>query len=261
MQTKNLNDIYQWIWVVLIILAVFMGVKILGELKELKDADPAYNSITVTGEGEIFAIPDLATFSFTVSAEADSVSQAQEQVTRKVDTILEAIKDLGIEEKDIKTLDYSVYPKYVYSSMPCSPTYCPPGRQEQDGYTANHTVSIKVRDTEKAGATLSVEGEKGATNLSGISFTIDDPDKLTNEARALAIQDARRKAKALTDELGVRLVKVVSFSDSTDGGIMPMYREGGFGGVGIDAAQAKTPTLPSGENKIRVVVNVTYEIR
>lgn len=261
MQTPELSVIYKWVWIVLIILAVFLGVQTLGSLKDLRNTNPAYNSITVSGEGEAFAVPDLASFSFTVSADANTVASAQEEMTQKADAVLKALRDMGIEEKDIKTVDYSVWPKYSYSQAPCSQFLCPPSNQRLDGYTANQTVIVKVRDTEKAGTALALAGENGATNLSGISFTVDDPDQVTQEARALAISDALDKAEVLSDELGVRLVRVVSYSDSTDGGPIPYYREGFGMGGDVSVTQAKAPSLPTGENKVRIVVNVTYEIR
>ncbi|MDO8565302.1 MAG: SIMPL domain-containing protein [bacterium] len=261
MNTQEIQKIYKWVWIVLIILAVFLGIQTLLALKGLRNSDPSYNSISVSGEGEAFAVPDLATFSFTVSADADTVSAAQEEVTKKIDAVVKALTDLGIEEKDIKTTDYSVWPRYSYASMPCSPSYCPPSTQKQDGYTASHNVSVKVRKTEDAGKALAAAGDQGATGMSSISFTVDDPDKITNEAREKAIASAKAKAEILSDQLGVRLVRVVSYSDNSDGGVMPYYREGvGMGGVTV-AQDAKAPTIPTGENKVRVVVNVTYEIR
>ncbi len=263
MDTPELKSIYKWVWIVLIILAVFLGVKVLTSLKDLRNSNPPYNTVTVSGQGEVFSIPDLATFSFAVSADADTVNVAQETVTKKMDTIVAALKNMGIEEKDIKTSDYSVWPKYTYSSQPCSPSYCPPSEQKQNGYTARHSVSVKVRKTDDAGKALSLVGDNGATDISSITFTVDDPDKLTEEARALAIEDARTKANVLSDDLGVRLVRVISFSDSSDGGVMPFYREAayGMGGDTAVAQKAPTPSLPTGENKISVTVNITYEIR
>ncbi len=252
---------YKWGRVVLIILAVFLGVQTLAGLRDLREINPAYNSITVSGEGEIFAVPDVASFSFGVKADADTVTEAQEMVTTKMDAVLAQMKALGVEEKDIKTTNYSVYPKYVYSPVVCTSTFCPPGRETQDGFTASHSVTIKVRKTDDAGAILGAAGEAGATDLSSINFTVDDPEVLKAQARALAIENAKQKAKVLTEDLNVRLVRVVSFSDSSDGGYpAPFYRAEA---VSVDMAQsvAVAPTLPTGENQIRVVVNVTYEIR
>lgn len=264
MNTSETQKLYKWAGIVLIVLTGFLGVQTLAALKNLKNTSPSYNTISVTGEGEMFAVPDIATFSFTVSADAKTVSAAQEEVTKKMDAVLEAIKGQGIEEKDIKTTDYSVYPRYSYSQVPCTQFSCPPSRQTLEGYTASHNVMLKVRKTEDAGKVLGVAGENGATGLSSISFTIDDPEALTTEAREIAIKNAREKAKTLSKELGVRLVRVVSFYDSSEGGgVMPMYRETlGMGGDGKDMAVAQAaPALPTGENKVKVMVNVTYEIR
>lgn len=263
MNTPEMQNIYKWAWIVLIILAVFLGVQTLASLKGLRDTTPSYNTINVTGEGEVFAVPDIASFTFTVSAEAKTVAAAQEEVTKKMDAILDEVKNLGVEEKDIKTTDYSVYPRYSYTQGVCTQFSCPPSRQVLDGYTASHNVTVKVRKTEEAGKILAAAGDRGATGMSNINFTVDDPEVLTSEARAMAIENAREKAKMLSDELDVKLVRVVSFYDSTEGGTpMPMYGEGMGAGRDIAVAQsAKAPDLPTGENKVRVVVNVTYEIR
>jgi len=259
MQTPEMREILRWVKLVLIFLAIFLAVAALSGFKHWRDINPAYNSVTVSGRGEVFAVPDLATFSFTVSADAKTVTEAQSQVTAKMDDILTELKALDIAEKDVKTTDYSVYPKYVYKQIYCITVPCPSGEQVQDGYTASHSVSVKVRKTTDAGVALSNAGELGATNLSNISFAIDDLDQITAEARALAIKNAREKAEALSKELRVDLVRVVSYSDGSEGGPIPYLREGMGGDVFV--SQAKAPTLPTGENKVSVVVNVTYEIR
>src|SRR5690606_11626549 len=133
-----------------------------------RNTSPSYNTITVSGEGEVFAVPDVASFSFTVSADAETVAAAQEDSAEKMEAVLEAMRGMGIEEKDIKTMDYSVYPRYSYTQGACTPMSCPPSRQVLEGYTASQNVSVKVRDTEKAGEALSLAGANGATGLSSI---------------------------------------------------------------------------------------------
>lgn len=254
-------EIQKWGKIALIMLVVFMGVLTADRLKHLRAIDPAYNSISVSGTGEAFAVPDIATFSFTVSADAADVALAQTQVTGKMDAILQKLKDLGIEDKDVKTSDYSVWPRYVNVNAPdycITAGYPCPSQQKQDGYTASHTVTVKVRKTDDAGKALAAVGGAGATNLSGLNFTIDDQDAVAAEARENAINEARKKAEKLADDLHVRLVRVVSFSDSSDNGPVPYYATA----VGrADVAQTKAPTIPTGENKVRVTVSVTYEIR
>ena len=249
----------KWGSVAVVVLAIFLGVQTLIAFKNLRGINPSYNSISVSGQGEVVAIPDVATFSFNVSADASSVASAQSQVTEKMDAILAELEELGIAENDIKTTDYSVYPKYTYEAAVCLPTYCPPGRQIQNGYTANHGVSVKVRDTEQAGTALSVAGDNGATGLSNISFTIDKPEEILDEARALAIADAKARAEVLADELGVRLVRVVSFYEDGPSPMPQYYAMEGRGSA--DNAVSSVPALPVGENKTAVSVTVVYEIR
>jgi hypothetical protein len=261
MNTEEVQKLLKWGRVAVIVLAVFLAVETLGALKNLRDVSSAYNSISVTGEGEAVSIPDVATFSFTVSSDAKLVSDAQRNVTEKVNAIIAELETLGIDKKDIKTTDYSVWPKYVYGTTACSPTFCPPSRQTQDGYTANHSISVIVRKTEDAGEALALAGEKGATGLSNISFTVDDPNKVLDEARAQAIEDAKSKAKLLSKELGVKLVRVVNFYDNTGRGPIPYYAEGMGGDMIKSSELAVAPTIPVGENKVIVSVTVVYEIR
>lgn len=240
------------------LLALFLFVKTLDAFKDWRTPATAYNTVSVTGYGESFATPDVAEFSFAVSADAKTVGAAQDSVTSKIDDIIESLKELGIDEKDIRTNDYSVYPKYRYESAVCGPNYCPPGRQVPDGYTVTHSISIKVRNTDNAGQALSVAGSKGATNISSLTFTLDDPDAVQNEARDKAVKEAREKAKALAKSLGVRLGRVVEFSDSSyvPG---PFYAKEVLGMGGADSAQA--PSVPTGQNKFTSNVTITYEIR
>jgi uncharacterized protein len=256
------TKIYKWGYIVLVILAVFLAVNTLQAFRNLTASKAAPNTISLTGEGEVISVPDVATFSFTVSADAKTVAAAQELVTTKIDAILKVLKDMGVEEKDIKTTDYSVWPKYSYDAMPiaCGPNYCPPSKQVPDGYTASHNVTVKIRKTDEAGKALGAVGSAGATNISGITFTTDDPDKDLEEARAMAIDDAKAKAKVLAKNLGVRLGRVVSYSDS---GYNPPYPIYARGGVAMDKAVEATAvlTIPEGENKLIVNVTVTYEIR
>lgn len=260
MKGDNATKLFRGVGLVLVLLAIFLAAQTLSVFKDLRSPNLNLNSIVVTGEGEILSIPDVATFSFSVTVDAKEVSKAQSEVTSKVNTIIEGLKGLGIEEKDIKTGDYSVWPRYTYVSVECSPNgICPPGRQVADGFTVSHSITVKIRDTAKSGEALAVVGDNGGTNISGISFTTDDPDALYADARAKAIADAKMKAKQLARDLDVRLVRVVEYSDSSVGSPMPYPAYGGAADVRESAQSA--PTIPTGENKTKVVVTVRYEIR
>ncbi len=248
----------------LTMLGVFLLVLTISSLKEyhyIGSGVSASNTISVSGDGEVFAVPDTATFSVTVQEEAKDVKSAQDVATKKSNDIKAYLKQAGIEEKDIQTADYNIYPQYDYTNSACSQGYCPPGKQVLRGFQVSETLTVKVRDTKKAGDLLAGVGSRGAKSVSGLSFTIDDQDKLNAEARDKAIAKAKAKAEALADSLGVSIVRVVGFSE--DGGYPPVpYGIYGMGGAGSKVmADAEAPQISVGQNKITSNVTITYEIR
>ena len=253
---------------VIFLFAAFLAVSTLGTLKGLRyigGGVPVTNMVTVSGEGEVFAVPDIATFSFGVTEHAQTVDVAQKAATDKINAVIDYLEEQGVEERDIRTIAYNVSPRYEYIQDICTSTRCTPGRQELDGFDVSQMVEVKVRDPQKAGALLSGAGARGANNVSGLAFTIDDEDALLAEAREKAIADAREKAEQLADDLDVRLVRVVSFSEGGQGPIPYFYGKEmatmARGGVAMDAAQEVAPAIPTGENHIVINVSVTYEIR
>ena len=224
-----------------------------------KFVNPMPPTISVTGEGEVLTVPDIGQFSFSVTAEGGDASIAQEASGTKINDILAYLREQGIEEKDVKTQNYNLYPKWRFEERVCQVgSYCPPGERVQDGFEVTQTVSVKVRDTAKAPTIIGGVGEKGATNISSLNFTIDDMEVLRTEAREKAIKDAQTKAVLLAEQLGVRVVRFVSFYEDS-GSPQPFYLEtramalddsGGFNG----------PELPVGEESTKVRVNVTYEV-
>lgn len=245
---------------VLVLLALFLLVSTWDKAFGRDISDP-YNTITVEGTGDAAMVPDTARITFTVMESAAEVAAAQEAATAKTDAALAALTDMSIEERDIKTLSYNVSPRYEYDRSVCYPGMaCPPtGSPRITGYDVSQTVEVKVRDTAKAGEVLAALGGIGVQNISGPEFVVDDETEVLAEARAEAIEEARAKAKELAKDLGVRLGKVVSFSESGAG--YPKYYEAyGRGGAG-DAAVQAAPSLPVGENESEVTVMITYEIR
>jgi len=221
-------------------------------------------TINVRGEGEVLAKPDIGSFSFSVRSEGKNAAEAQEQSAEISNNIIAYLKSEGVEDKDIKTQYYNLNPKYRYEDRACPfGSYCPPGEPIIDGYEVSQNIVVKVRDLDKSGSLITGVGEKGASDISGLSFTIDDTDVLEAEARELAIADAKEKAQKLVKDLDSRLVRMIGFYEE-EGGFPRPY---GYGGdmmeksvVAMDGA-AVSPELPTGENTISKVVNITYEIR
>ncbi|MDB5194745.1 MAG: hypothetical protein JWN50_759 [Parcubacteria group bacterium] len=240
------------------LLAAFLALEVATLAKGLDNPGPAMNTITVSGSGDATSTPDIAAFNFSVSADAKAVIDAQTTVTQKTNDILAGLKTLGIEDKDIQTSDYNVYPKYTYQPSICpANSICQPGKQVADGYTVSETISVKVRKTADAGTALALAGEKGATNISSLSLALDDPQAPMNEARLKAIDNAKAKADSLAERLGVRLGRVVSFDDGAAQGPQPIYAA--YDKVASQSAGA--PPVAVGTNKVSATVNVTYEIR
>lgn len=254
-------------WAVLALI-VFLGLQSLSTLVGMNylgtGVSPA-NTINVSGYGETFATPDVATFSYSVVALRPSVAAAQEEAAKKSNEILKYLKDSGIAEKDIQTSNYSVYPQYEYSQVQCVTYPCPGGKQVLKGYEVRQSTTVKVRltaqsgDTAKAGDILTGAGSRGATEVSGLQFTFDDPHRGQNEAREKAITDAKAQAETLAKQLGVKLVRVVSFNESGNYPTPMSYRMDAMGKGSAEPAAALEISV--GENKITSSVSITYEIR
>lgn len=235
--------------------------------------EPNYATINVEGYAEVNAIPDVGVFSFSVEAENMDVATAQEESGNKINDIMTFLKsEGGVEAKDIKTTGYNTYPRYEWeASRLCVGPDCGERERVLRGYVVTQSVTVKVRETDKAGELIAGVGSRGATNMSGLSFEVDDLEGKKEEARLLATADAKEKAKRLADELGVRLGDVVNFSDGGNGGYypMPMMAESravemdmayGVGGDGVEE-KAFAPEISVGEDEITARVTITYKIK
>jgi uncharacterized protein YggE len=222
--------------------------------------DRSENTISVSGKGELFIVPDVATVSFSVVEQKNTVAEAQQAATAKIDATLAAVRALGVEDKDIKTLDYNAYPRYEYTQSICTQFSCPPSKQILTGYEVRQSILVKVRKIDDAGKVLAAVGTAGASDISGINFIVDDEDAKVREARKLAIDDAKAQAQVLANDLGVELGDIVSFSEGGNYPV-PMYYASKDMAMGMGGAENSAPQLPVGENKITSNVTIVYEIK
>lgn len=225
------------------------------------------SSITVTGEGEVFQAPDIATFSFTVTEEGKTVADAQKKATDKLNKAVETLKKGGVNsEKDIRTTEYRINPKYEYYFQPqplaCSSSYCPPTTVKEPkiiGYEVSQTTEVKVKKLESAGELLTGIGDLGVQYVGNLQFKIEDEDSVKQEAQEKAIAEAREKAEKLADQLGVSLVRVSNFSETSYAPYF--YGRGGDAYSAVSAKVESAPEISAGENRITSNVTITYEIR
>lgn len=222
--------------------------------------------INVQGEGKVAIKPDTAVFTAGVVSSSRKIKDAQDENTKKSNAVIDFLKKQGIEERGIKTVGYSINPQYQYYDIaPCYVNPCPPRRlPEVISYEVRHTLEVKVRDLNKVDELLEGVVSAGANEVGSVQFKVDDEEKVRAEARKKAIEDAMKKAEVLEDDLGIRLTKITSFSES-GGGIPPYYRGletfGGKGGGDAAISAPLAPQVQAGEQEVQSFVNIIYEFK
>ena len=249
------------------VLAIYVGVLAVNAVKANKYIGRDYTSIdtiTVSGTGDVYASPDLATMDFSVVSEATAVAAAMDDNTKKMNAIVDVVKSLGVPEADLQTSGFSINPHYDYvnDKTTTSPNgaYYPSGNRVLSGYDITQTLTVKVRQDNmaKIGQIIAEATASGANQVGDLQFTIDKPETLQDEARKQAIDEAKAKAETLASQLGVKLVKITNYSE---GGYAPTYSLSYDKAAATGtAAEAATPAIQTGQNKIESNVNITYEI-
>lgn len=244
----------------IVIISVFLVALFCSTVIDIRDKiQKSENTITVSDTGTIYAKPDLALATASVITEKKTVAEAMQENTQKMNAVIDAVKELGVEDKDLKTTSFNIYPRYEYKRVEAEIEIYPypPGKRVLVGYEVSQSLQIKIRDMAKIGAIIEGTTNAGANEVSDLQFTIDKEDELKAQARAEAINKAKAKAEELAKQLGIRLVKISNFSES---GVVPYFysmKEAASSGMG----GGETPQIETGENKIEVTVSITYEIR
>ena len=208
------------------------------------------NQITVSGEGKVYAKPDVAIINLGVKTTASTVAEVTKSNTEKMNAIIEAVKKLNIDEKDIQTTNYNLSPNYNYTEKS--------GRVFV-GYVLDQNIQVKIRDFTKIGDVLSQATAKGANLVGDLQFTIDNPEQFKEEARAKAIAQAKANAENLAKESGISLGKLINVYENNY--YMPTYNTlKGLGGGAMDSVAVPTPTVQPGQQEVDVTINLTYRI-
>jgi len=239
--------------VVLVVFSLFGVVMIVNGIKEgryIGQSTEYRKTISISGEGKVLAKPDIGQVSLSVLTQAPAVTTAVSDNNEKMNKIIQAMKDAGISDDDLKTAAYNINPSYQYTS----------GKSVIIGYEVSQTLAVKIRDLNKTSQILDKAASLGANQVSSLSFTIDDPEKTKEEAREKAIANAKEKAASLAKDLGVSLGKVVGFDENSGGGTpIPMYDS--MLGKGGGGETTLAPAVQTGQNEITVNVNLQYEVR
>ena len=236
----------------LAVTTVVSAVGVVNSVKQNKFIDPSEgyaNTISVSGEGKIFAKPDTGAINISVVSNAKTVDQATKDNTGKMNQIAAGIKELGVAEKDIKTTAYNIAPQYSYP---------PNGQRNLTGYEVRQTIEAKIRDLTKSGDIIAKATSLGANEVGSLNFMVDDQEAYRQEARNKAIKQAEDKARETAKSLGIKLIKITNFYEDNSANQPPSY---GLGGGGGEVTKVAAPQIQTGENEITVNVNLTYQIR
>lgn len=214
------------------------------------EAAPALpRTLTVSGQGEVKAVPDRADLSAGVTTTAATAKDALAANSRAMNAVFDTLKRAGIPEKDMQTSNFSVYPQY----QECKPdTTCP---RQIVGYQVSNTVSVSV-DMAKTGAVLDALVSSGANDIGGVSFSIRDPGSLMAEARAAAVKDAVARAETYAKAAGVKLGPILSIQEGEGEAPSPVYAKM----VTVTAMRA-APPMAAGEQTVSASVTITWTIQ
>jgi len=206
--------------------------------------------IQVSATGTSTQVPDVATVSAGAVSEGQSAREAMIGNATKMTAVFDALIEAGIEEKNIRTSQLSLQPRYNYQNRHN-------GRKAPriDGYEARNTVTVKSYDIEKVGVMLDALVKAGMNNINNVQFSVKDPKAAKAEAREAAIVEAREKAQAMAKAAGVKLGKLTSISES--GGGARAYQQFSRS---ASLESASTP-VAAGEQTLSVTVNMVYEIK
>jgi len=209
--------------------------------------------VTVQGTGKIKAIPDIARLSISIQEEGSRVEDITPKVRSTMETILRAIKNKGVAEKDIQTQSYQVSPRWSWNG----------GKQRLDGYTASNQIQVTVRDLKATGGILSAALDAGANSIQGPQFDFNDPTALEHQALAAAMSEAKNKASLLAQAADSSLGEIVTINESGINFPTPRFfatRRGGA--MAMMAADAATPEpIQAGEENVTATLTATFALK
>lgn len=248
--------------VALVMLSFFLFIQSISAISEI-NLKQKYaiitNVITVRGSSKIIANPDVATFTFTVRKESKDPIKAQQEMSVTTNQAIAALKAKNVAEKNIKMQSYNTNPKYSYPNVVCVKNVCPPSNPVVSGYEASQVVNVKVLDITKIGELLNEISALGISEVGEVFFAVDEPQKVKILAREEAINNAKKDAKLLAKNLGVKLGKIVRFNEDNIAQFQVEPRM--MMAKTASAMESEIPQILSGETPISSNVSITYEIK
>jgi uncharacterized protein YggE len=202
-------------------------------------------SITVSGNGKVVYVPDVGYIHVGVSSDAWTAAEAWKKNEAIVKKIFAELRQYGVEERDLKTTNLSLQPRYSHK---------PNEEPKFLGYTASYDLSVRVHDLDLMGPVLDSMVDAGANRNMNISFGCSKVDELIDEAREKAVAEARKKANLYVTGAGAKLGDVLAISDTPwQTPYMPIDA------MAVREGKASLP-VAQGEQELNITISVTWAI-
>lgn len=226
------------------VLAVFVAIFVMG-LPVFADSA---GKITVTGEGRITTVPDMATINLGVSTQARTSAEALTANSKALKQVLSEIQGAGIAERDIQTSGLSLSPVWSKNSSSSG------GARNIVGFAVGNQVTIRIRKLDTVGSILDLVVKNGANQFHGLVFGVQEPGPAEDEARRLAVEEAMRKADLMAGAAGVELGAILQMNEYGSPGVRPMMAR-------ADMMMSDSMPIAGGEVSIGASVTMVYEIK
>ena len=204
--------------------------------------------LDISATGEVTRVPDIAVISAGVMTRSSSATGAIQENAARMERVRAALKRAGIEDRDIQTSSINLNPEYRYDQNQ------PP---RLTGYRATNTVNVKFRDLKRTGAILDALVAEGANTINGPNLTIDKPETALDEARTKAIANGRARAELYANALGMRVVRLLSVSESGGYAVpppMPMV-------MMAERSQSADTKIDPGSQQLQVSVSMSFQLQ
>ncbi|MES2729825.1 MAG: SIMPL domain-containing protein [Pseudomonadota bacterium] len=206
--------------------------------------------LTISASSDVKAAPDVAMITAGILSVAPNVAAAMKENTTQMNAMFAAVKEAGIAEKDMQTNGFSIQPQYMYAENQAP---------RITGYQVSNNLTIKIRDMTKIGTMLDTLATRGANQVSGPDFTIDNPDALMDKARAEAVAKARSRAEIYAQAADLKIKRITAISEQMMAPPMPVYKAARME-MAADAMGAGPAPIAAGEVGMSVTVNVGFEL-
>jgi uncharacterized protein YggE len=204
-------------------------------------------SVVTTGEGVVKRAPDRAWVTVSAESRAKTPQEAQRANAAAMSSVMQKLKEAGIQPEAIRTASYDLQPEFDYAN----------NRQTLRGYVARNALEVRVDDLQKLGDIIDLTIAAGATNIGGVRFDIKDRGGAEREALKMAVADARQRADAAAAGAGLQVDRVLRIEESRMGIGPPRPMMTAMAG---QAQESRTPVAP-GEIEVRATVTLTASVR